>query len=121
MKKFLLICGLALVVLASGSALAATPPEINLDITQELPGQGISKVADLKDNTIPATIKYVGNAAVALAVLAIVYGGFLYLSARGQDDKIKKAHTTIMMSIIALVVVIFAWTLVNLVLEVFFK
>ena len=53
-----------------------------------------------------------------IAVLFIFWAGFLYMTAAGRPDNIKKAHTTIVTVSIAIVVLLLAPSLVALTVEV---
>jgi hypothetical protein len=46
--------------------------------------------------------------AIPLIVLMIIYGGFLYVTARGNADQIRKANTTLTFAIIGGILVIAA-------------
>lgn len=47
----------------------------------------------------------------ALAVIFIFYAAFLYLSARGDEEKVKKANHQLIYAVIAIVVALFAYGL----------
>lgn len=50
-------------------------------------------------------------------VILLTYGGFLWLSAAGEEDKVKKAQGLIIHSIIGVFIVIAAYTIASFVLE----
>jgi hypothetical protein len=66
-------------------------------------------------NIIKTGLTLVG--AVALAM--IVYGGFLYISAAGDESQIKKAKTVLIYAIIGIIVIGLAYALVAFVLGAF--
>ncbi|MSR76302.1 MAG: hypothetical protein EXS68_01795 [Candidatus Ryanbacteria bacterium] len=70
---------------------------------------------DLKCDTIPACLELLFSAAVTIAfpiaVIFILWSGFLFVSAGGNPEKIKTARTTLLWAIIGLTVIIGAWTL----------
>lgn len=53
-----------------------------------------------------------------IAVLLALWAGFLYLTAAGSAERIKKAHTTLIMLVIGIAILILAPALVALVMEV---
>jgi hypothetical protein len=72
------------------------------------------------ENVAPATtatvlirevIKYIG----ILAVLALTYGGFLFMTAFGEDEKVKKAKGIVQYSIIGVILSIAAYSIVDIV------
>ena len=69
----------------------------------------------LNCDTIPACLELIFRAArdiaFPIAVIFILWSGFLFVSAGGNPEKIKTARTTLLWAIIGLVVVTGAWTL----------
>lgn len=55
----------------------------------------------------------------AVALAMIVYGGFLYISAAGDESQIKKAKTVIIYAIIGIIVIGVAYALVAFVIGAF--
>lgn len=51
-----------------------------------------------------------------IAVVMIIYGGFLYVTAAGNDEKIGKAKKIIMYAIVGIVVILLSFAIVNTVL-----
>jgi hypothetical protein len=58
-------------------------------------------------------INFLIVASTSLAVISFIYAGFLYLTAGGNESKIKDAHKIFWMVLIGFVVVLVAWVLVN--------
>ncbi len=52
-------------------------------------------------------------AAGIVAVIAVIYGGYMYMTARGNDAQTKKAKSILIWAIIGLVIVLAAATIVN--------
>jgi|SRR3989338_3039906 len=48
-----------------------------------------------------------------IAVLFIVYGGFLYITSAGDPEKAKKGKTILIYSIIGIVIIVLAFSVVN--------
>ncbi len=76
---------------------------------------------DATTNTLPELI---GNIiAVLLSVLGIifvvlvVYAGFLYLTAAGDDAKVKKAKTLLTQSVIGLIIIVAAYAIAAFVID----
>jgi len=53
----------------------------------------------------------------AAAVLIIVLAGFRYIVSQGSPDQVKQAKNAIIYSLVGLVVIMFAFAIVNFVLE----
>lgn len=51
-----------------------------------------------------------------IAVVMIIYGGFLYVSAAGKEDKIEQAKKIIMYSIIGILIILLSFAIVNTIL-----
>jgi len=51
-----------------------------------------------------------------IAVVMIIYGGFLYVSAAGNNEKIESAKKIIMYSIIGIIIILLSFAIVNTVL-----
>jgi hypothetical protein len=51
-----------------------------------------------------------------LAVLMIIYGGILYITAAGEQSKIDKGKKIIMYAIIGIIIILLSWALVNTIL-----
>ncbi|MDP3051996.1 MAG: TrbC/VirB2 family protein [bacterium] len=55
--------------------------------------------------------KIVAAIGVPIAVCAIIWAGFLFVTARGSEDQIKKAKTTFFWAIIGTAILLGAWAL----------
>lgn len=66
-------------------------------------------------NSIPKLIeevaKVVAQIGISVVVIFLIYAGFLYVSARGSEEKINKAHTTFTWTIIGAAVLLGAWVI----------
>ena len=56
---------------------------------------------------------------LAVAVLAIIYAGFLFITAQGEGEKVSRARNTLMYAIVGIVVALLARGLVNYLHELF--
>ncbi len=91
------------------------------EATTDLTTVGSAIGVDATTNTLPELI---GNIiAVLLSVLGIifvvlvVYAGFLYLTAAGDTDKVKKAKTLLTQSIIGLIIIVAAYAIAAFVID----
>ncbi|HPN81570.1 MAG TPA: hypothetical protein PK412_03445 [bacterium] len=50
------------------------------------------------------------------SILMFVYGGFLMITAYGNDSRIKQGRDAIVATVIGILIVLLAWTLINLVI-----
>ncbi|MDO8510439.1 MAG: hypothetical protein Q7S15_02335 [bacterium] len=71
-------------------------------------GVGITNPLKSKINNIPAFLNELLDIAIMLAVpvavMAIIYAGFLYVTARGNVTKISDAHRTLLYTVIGVAV-----------------
>ena len=52
---------------------------------------------------------------IPIVALAIIYSGFLYVSARGNPESLKKAHSALLYSIIGAAILFGAWAIAQLI------
>lgn len=64
-------------------------------------------------------IVLIGKIAVFISVGALVYGGILFATAAGEEEKIGKAKKTMMGAVVGLIVGLIAWNIVGFVTEMF--
>ncbi|MFH0776186.1 MAG: pilin [Patescibacteria group bacterium] len=57
----------------------------------------------------------------ALAVVFLVLGGYQYLTAIGNEEKIKSAHKTIIWSLVGLMLALFAFAIVQIIINIHFQ
>jgi hypothetical protein len=72
--------------------------------------------ADLKQ-TVINVISFVLGLLGLIAVIMILYGGFIWLTAGGNEDKVGSAKKIISSAIIGLIVILLAWAIVNFVVK----
>lgn len=85
-----------------------------------LPGGNNLSADNIKDSfafskIIPFVITYGIRLAVVLSVIALIFGGYQYLTAYGDEEKYKTAHKTIMYALLGLVLAITAFGLVKVI------
>jgi len=109
MKKFSkLATGLALTaaVALPLTAVAATPFSI-----ENIGGSIGLGTADLK-GTVINIINWVLGILSLLAVIFVIYGGFVWLTAAGNEEKIEQAKKIIGAAVVGLIVILLAWAIV---------
>lgn len=83
---------------------------VNLGFWHFTYAQTVTLQNPLKFSSISAIIeqitKIVTMVALPVAVLFIVYSGFLYVTARGNEAKIKKAHDTLLWSVVGTAIIL---------------
>lgn len=83
-------------------------------------GNNVSSNISGSQNTADTTIQnLIGNVMLFLGIIAVLfglYGGFLILTAAGEDDKVKKGKTIIFQVALGLVVIFLANSIVQWVL-----
>lgn len=72
--------------------------------------------ADLKQ-TVLNIITFVLGLLGLIAVIMILYGGFIWLTAGGNEDKVSSAKRIISSAIVGLVVILISWAIVNFVVR----
>ena len=71
---------------------------------------------DLKQ-TVLNIITFVLGLLGLIAVVMILYGGFIWLTAGGNEDKVGSAKKIISAAIVGLIIVLLAWAIVNFVIK----
>ena len=76
--------------------------------------------ADLKQsigNLIRVLLGFLG----VIAVCIVLYGGFVWMTAGGSEDKVKKAQQIIVAGAIGLAIILSAWAITTFVISEFFN
>ncbi len=76
---------------------------------------------DVKDvnGLILTVINWILGITLAIDVLFMIFGGFLYITSAGNEDRAKKGKNTVVNAIIGLVIIILAYFLANVVANYF--
>ncbi|MEA3272765.1 MAG: hypothetical protein U9P90_03805 [Patescibacteria group bacterium] len=81
----------------------------------------VQATADLPEGSLESTIGLIINIILSLVgvilVVLIVYAGFLWMTAGGNEDNIKKAKAILTNSIIGLIITLLAYGIARFVLE----
>ncbi len=76
---------------------------------------------EIKESTILELGGKIANGFItisgSIALLLFVYGGFLWLTSRGEPDKIKKGKDIFLWSVVGLVVIFSSYFLVNFIIK----
>ncbi|MBI5794434.1 hypothetical protein HZA87_05160 [Candidatus Uhrbacteria bacterium] len=87
----------------------------------ELTSVGTAIGTDATTNDLPALIGNLINVLLSVLgiifVVLVVYAGFLYLTAAGEDEKVKKAKHLLTQSVIGLVIIIAAYAIATYVID----
>lgn len=100
------VAGLAFLPVASHAQGIATTFSIE-PVGQQI---GLGE-ADLRE-TIINIIRFILGFMTLVAVVFIIYGGFIWLTAGGNEDNVEKAKRIISAAVIGLIVVLLAWAIV---------
>lgn len=95
---------------ASAQDLSKALPNVT-DAGKKAGTDGMSNFGTVVGTGIQVALSLVG----LIFLISMIYAGFLWMTARGEEDQVKKARTIIMGSIIGLVIVISAYAISYLV------
>lgn len=86
-------------------------------ISFEDPSQSLGLgTADLKE-TVINIINWVLGLLGIIAVIMILYAGFQWMTAGGNEDKVSSAKKIISAAVVGLIIILLAWAIVNFVLK----
>ena len=107
-----LTLGISLLALA-----AFVVPVVAQAVSFEDPSQSLGLgTADLK-STVINIINWVLGLLGIIAVVMIIYAGFQWLTAGGNEDKVSSAKKIISAAVVGLIIILLAWAIVNFVLR----
>ena len=99
-------------------------PQVNSADLSEILGMGYSENLELPKagdddvrDTAVTIIKYLITFLGIIAVAIILYGGFIWMTAAGNDDRVSKAKKIIIAGMIGLIIVIAAFAIVTFVID----
>lgn len=79
---------------------------------------GVKDIGDLPD-FIVQTVRIFLTVVVVIAVVMVIWGGFLYITSAGEEDRAKQGKRTILYALIGLVLIGLAAIIVNFVIVAF--
>lgn len=109
MKK-ILFCIISTALLLPVTVLAQTTSDTGVNLVNPL---GTDDVRVIIGQIIRAALGLSGS----IALIMFIWGGFLWLTAAGNAERIDKGKSVLTWAIIGLVVIFFAYTIVNAVLS----
>lgn len=96
------------------ASIAYAQIDVSTDELDFLPGE--DKEVDIFVTDI---LNWIIGAATLVCIVMLVYSGYMYMTAGGDEEKVRTAQKTITGSLIGLVVSLLSLVLVNFVLETF--
>lgn len=91
---------------------ALDPGDLGTEYAENI-GLGETDPRDIAANVIKVLLGFLG----IIAVLMILIGGFKWMTAGGNDDKVGEARKIIVAGIIGLVIILAAWGIANFVIS----
>ncbi len=89
------------------------------DLLGEESSAGRYSLINIRDNLLPGLARWIGGFLGALAVLALIWSGVLFLTAGGDADSISKAAKSAFYTLAALLLMMFGYVMVYLFLTIF--
>ena len=117
MKKFLSIFFSAFLLLSSVMPVSALD-FIGVDRAQHVANTAgyTSLGSEVFPNTVGAVINTVMTFVGMLFLLFMIYAGYLWMTARGEDEQVKKATGIIKTSVIGLIILLSAYAISNFII-----
>ena len=107
MNKIIIFATLALLALLF-------TPALTLSAVSSLPNfANVSSVSDLFTSIVNAVMKL----ALMFAVVMIIWSGFMFITAQGEEAKIKKARQNLIYTLVGVIVIILSTELANYINE----
>ena len=94
----------------TNSGITITPPTTTGQITNPL-GNGISSIDGFIQTILVGALKI----GIPVVALAIIYCGFLFVAARGKEEKITEAREALMYTLIGAAILLGSWALALLI------
>lgn len=117
MKKIITLLLSAFILVCSGLPVLAEDM-IGTDRAKMVAGS--AGYANLSDTVFPNTVGVIINTVLTfvgmLFLVFMIYAGYLWMTARGEDDQVKKATTIIKNSVIGLIILLSAYAISNFII-----
>ena len=118
-----MLVGGAVAASISAPALVDSAHAQNTITTDDLLSDDFTGATGLGTSNIKSTIGNIINVALGflgiIAVVIILYGGFVWMTAGGGEDKVKKAQQIIVAGAIGLAIILSAYAITNFVISEF--
>lgn len=86
--------------------------------SQDTSGKIVNPIeAETLNGLIKTLLKGVLRIGIPLIALAIIYSGFLFVFARGNSEKLTKARTSLMYTLIGAAILLGSWAIAELISE----
>ncbi len=116
--KIILLVWLVIIVILPQIVWAANPA---LNKLQEVGSDGKGPYTAATPTTLPYVIGIVVQSALAMVgaifIVLMLYAGYNWMIARGEEEKVSKAKDTITASIIGIIIVVGAWAIWKFIFE----
>ncbi len=110
MKKLVIFAMMALML--TPCAFVSAQPDFGFNYAENL-GLGNADPRDAAVTLIKVIMTFLG----IIAVIIILYGGFTWLTAAGNEDKVAQARKIIIAGVIGLIIILSAWAITTFVLN----
>ncbi len=114
LKLGLLICVLSVLILPSITQ--ASTNYFPSEFTTAVEGGGLNTSTDLL-TIIGRLINVFMSLLGMLAVILMLYGGFIWMTAQGDPEKVKKAQQIILTATVGIIVIFSAWALATFAID----
>jgi len=101
---------------AAAAVQVSAQPDLGFDYANNL-DLSVADEADPKQMAVDV-VKYLMTFLGIIAVVVILYGGFMWMTASGNEDRVDKAKKIIIAGAIGLVIVLAAYAIVNFVVNI---
>ena len=115
-KKIIILFSLFIVFLTLPSFLLAATDTYNYYADAITQGTPVAQKGDLV-GLIFRVIQYIIGLLGAVAIIIIIYAGFMWMTAGGSDEKVGKAKKTLMAGLIGLGIIILAYAIASFVIS----
>ena len=106
------------IILLLGLLLAPSAQAIDLGVGYaENIGLATAGDEDIRDTAVDI-IKYLLTFLAIIAVIMVLYGGFIWMTAGGNEDRVAKAKKIIISGAIGLIIILAAFAIVMFVIEI---
>ncbi len=111
MKKFAKLAMIAGAVMAVATPVAVMAQDATPFSIESLQTKTGLKDTDLK-KAVLNTLNLVLGLLTLVAVIMVIFGGFIWLTAAGNEEKVERAKKVISAAVIGLIIVLLSWAVV---------
>ena len=114
--KSIVVIAIFMFLVSAMAVSVKAAPDFGFDYADNL-DLSVANEADPKQMAVDV-VKYLMTFLGIIAVVVILYGGFIWMTASGNEDKVAQAKKIIIAGAIGLVIVIAAYAIVNFVVNI---